>query len=346
MPGKNRSQVSPKKPGWRAVAMPLGLALLAAGCTKQVRTAHAPVTAPPPTVWDKQIANARDAGEGDYQLRVLRQKVAAEPDNLTVRLELAQAYRDRGYSDVALEMTRLAAARFPASGEAELALARALRQSNRREEATASLQSFAQVHPDAGPEFQAWLGILLDEGGQRAAAEGAHRKAVEGGPANDSLRNNLGYNLLMQEKYADAAVEFRKALELNPKSEMARNNLGLALVNLGQPQEAIAVWQAGADAATAHNNLAAVYIEKGRYPEARKELEIALGYNRVHPAALKNLELVSRMDGKQATLALKTEGSFWKRLGAGIMRAFVRPSQESRTDTAKTTSVSPSGEER
>jgi thioredoxin-like negative regulator of GroEL len=86
-------------------------------------------------VWDRQIRNAVDAGDGDYQLRLLREKLAADPDNIPVRLEMANAYRERGYPDVALEISRLATARFPESGEAQLALVRALRDMNRRTEA-------------------------------------------------------------------------------------------------------------------------------------------------------------------------------------------------------------------
>ena len=73
-------------------------ALLAAGaavsvsCVHQVQSprtvASNPVT---PSNWDRQIRNAVDAGDGDYQLRALREKVAAEPDNIAVRLDLANA---------------------------------------------------------------------------------------------------------------------------------------------------------------------------------------------------------------------------------------------------------------
>jgi len=112
------------------------LALLPAGCirhTEVTHTAPAPKAATPastPTVWDRQIKNAQDAGDGDYQLRALRDKIAAEPDNIPARLELAKAYRERGYPDVALEICRLAADRFPDSAEPQLALATALRDMN------------------------------------------------------------------------------------------------------------------------------------------------------------------------------------------------------------------------
>ena len=104
-------------------------------------------------------------------LRVLREKVAAEPDNIAVRIELAKAYRDRGYPDVALEICRLAAARFPESGEAQLALVRALREVNRRHEAIAGLEAFLKAHPQTAPDYYSWLGILRDESGPVAAGE-------------------------------------------------------------------------------------------------------------------------------------------------------------------------------
>src|ERR1051326_5370957 len=91
---------------------------------RMARTSAAP--APAPTVWDRQIRNAADAGDGDYVLKALGQRAAAEPDNIPLRLELARLYRDRGYPEVALEICRLAAERFPDSGEAQLALVRSL----------------------------------------------------------------------------------------------------------------------------------------------------------------------------------------------------------------------------
>jgi Flp pilus assembly protein TadD len=313
------------------------LAFPMASCVQHTQVAKAPP--PPQTVWDRQIHNAIDAGDGDYQLRVLRQKLAADPDDIPVRLEMANAYRDRGYPDVALEVCRLAAARFPESAEAQLALVRALRDMNRRAEAIDGLVAFLKAHPQTGPQYFSWLGILRDESGLWPLGEPAHRKALELAPPLDYLHNNLGYNLLMQKKYAEAAGEFREALKLNPRSPVARNNLGLALANLGETDQAVANWQSASGPATAHNNLAAVLLEKGNYPNARKELELALSYNNAYPAALKNLELVSRLDGHPATLAVKPAESRWQRWKIAFRRLFVGPLNNSRTDPVKTASA-------
>jgi tetratricopeptide (TPR) repeat protein len=299
-------------------------------------------TVPPsavPTVWDRQIRNAVDAGDGDYRLRVLREAVAADAENIPARIELSKAYQDRGYPDVALEVCRLAAARFPDSGPLQLALVRSLREMNRRQEAVDGLEAFLKAHPQDTPDYFSWLGILRDETGAWYAGEPAHRRAVELAPAVDFLHNNLGYNLLMQKKNEEAAAEFRETLRLNPGSQFARNNLGLVLANQNAGPQAVANWQAMSDPATAHNNLAAVWMEKGNYPEARKELQTALGYNRSNSAALRNLELVSRLEGSPAMMEAETAGSRWTRWKSGFRKLFVGPLEDSRTEPARTASA-------
>jgi tetratricopeptide (TPR) repeat protein len=303
----------------------------------QVAQANAPASVPMST-WDRQVRNAVDAGDGDRELRLLRERVAAEPDNIQVRLELARAYRERGYHEVALEISRLAVARFPQSGDAQLALVRELRDVNRRSEAIAGLEGFLKAHPDSGAAYYSWLGILRDESGLWPLGEPAHRKALEITPAVDYLHNNLGYNLLMQNKNEEAAREFTEALKLNPGSPMARNNLGLALAHSNATREAVANWQATSDPASAHNNLAAVWIEKGNYSEARRELDTALGYNRALPAAIRNLELVARLDAKPATLQ-PLEATRWQRFRTGFRKLFVGPLDDSRTEAPKSASA-------
>ena len=325
------------------------LALLAAGaafsvsCVHQTRVSRtAAPTSAPISNWDRQVRNAIDAGDGDFPLRALRQKVAADPDNVAVRLELAKAYGERGYHEVSLEISRLAVARFPQSGEAQLSLVRGLRDVNRRSEAIASVESFLKVHPESGAEFYSWLGILRDESGLWPLGEPAHRKALELAPAADYLHNNLGYNLLMQNQNAEAAREFTEALKLNPGSQMARNNLGIAQAHSNATTEAVANWQATSDPATAHNNLAAVWMEKGNYAEARRELDLALGYNRAHAAALRNLELVARLDGNPAALKAKpldTRVARWQRFRVGVRRLFVGPLDDSRKEAPQSAST-------
>jgi tetratricopeptide (TPR) repeat protein len=299
--------------------------------------------APPITVWDRQVRNAVDAGDGDYQLRALREKISAEPDNIAARVELSKAYGERGFHEVALEISRLAVARFPESGDAELSLVRDLRAVNRRPEAIVSLEIFLKANPASEAKFYSWLGILRDESGLWPLGEPAHRKALELAATMDSLHNNLGYNLLMQKKNQEAAAEFEEALKLNPASAIARNNLGMARARAGQPAQALAAWQAASDPATAHNNLAAVWIEKGNYTEARSELQQALGYNKSHSAALKNLELVASLEtlppAAPSKAGLNNNETRWERWKIGFRKLFVGPLENSRPEAPKNASA-------
>jgi Flp pilus assembly protein TadD len=192
-------------------------------------------------------------------------------------------------------------------------------------EAADGLDKFLAAHPQKSPEYQSWLGILRDSLKEWPAGEKAHRAALELDPKRDSLHNNLGYNLLQQGKAKEAAAEFREALKLKPDSEVARNNLGMALAADPEPagsNDAILHWQSVSDPATAHSNMAALLIRQKRYAEARRELDLALGYNKNHTAALANLKLVSELDGKPAVIPLKPIETKGSRLRAAIAKIF------------------------
>ncbi|MDQ6677158.1 MAG: tetratricopeptide repeat protein [Acidobacteriota bacterium] len=280
-----------------AVAL-LALQLGLPGCARHRVAAVPPAVAP----FERQIRNAVDAGDGDYLLSRLREKVIAAPDNLSFRLELGAAYEKRGYPELAIDHYRLGLDHHPESPEAQLRLARALTAVHHAGEALDGYSKFLDTHPQSDPLYVAWLGILRDGAGDLKGAETAHRAAIALGRESDYLHNNLGFCLLRQGRKPEAAEQFRAALRLNPFSEVARNNLGTALV--ADPKEAILHFQSVDEPAAAHSNLAALLIEQGNYAEARKEVASALSYNGTHAAALANLKVLSELDGKPAMIAV------------------------------------------
>ena len=307
---------------WRAIGA--SSALLLAACAKHAAVTRAPVLQP--TVVEREVANAVDAGDGDFQLKQLRARLERDPGDLSARLEIARHYRETGFPEISLEHLRLACERAPESVEAHIELAKMLRQTSQVHQAAATLEEFAAHHETV--EVWAWIGLLRDESGAWAGGEQAHRHAITLQADRDDLHNNLGYCLLREGKKEEAAQEFRTALRLNPGSVIARNNLGLALA--GHPDEAVLNWQSVADAATAHNNMAVALIEAGKYAEARKEIEIALSYNRQNPAALSNLRLVSQLDGKPAVVAPRSEApARVSRLAAAWRRFWGRSTADS-----------------
>jgi Flp pilus assembly protein TadD len=263
----------------------------------------------------REVKGAADAGEGDLELRTLRQRLAANAKDLDARMALAHYYAERNLPDLALEHYRLAATQFPESVPVTLALARTLREVGEPNQALKMLREFADRQPRSSWEVLSFEGILEDERGQLAEAEKSHRAALALAPEQSALHNNLGFNLLSQKKTDAAITEFRRAIELDPKSEIAHNNLAGALARSASgSQEALAEWTRSGNPAVAHNNLAAALIEQGHYPEARAELNTALALQPNLSSALDNLKLLSEKDGKPAIVAARRRQSFWDKV--------------------------------
>jgi Tfp pilus assembly protein PilF len=282
------------------------IATILTACVAEHRAIRDSASVPAVTqAMKRQVTNAVDAGDGDYITRGLREKVVANPENLAVRLQLAERYRQLGYPELAIEHYRLALARFPQDSSVAMKLAGSLRDFEHADEAIGVLANFCDRNPAAPPDLLSLLGILRDDAGHYTQAEASYRTALNSAPKLAYLHNNLGYNLLLQRRAKEAADEFREALALEPHSRLANDNLGLALLAQWktdeQPKEALLRWESVSGSATAHNNLASVLMEQGRYPDARRELEIALSYQKDHPAAVANLRLLSALDGKSAT---------------------------------------------
>jgi len=320
-----------------AVATMVATILLSTACA--VRKV-APISAAQYNM-DRQAINAVNAGDGDFELKALRAKLDTNPGDLTSRLELAHRYQQLGFFEVAIEHCRLACERAPDSDNAHIALARALRADDRAAEGAKVLSDYAARH-DGSVSVWAWLGLMEDAAGQWKAGEAAHRKALALAPDRDDLHNNLGYCLLKQNKKKEAIEEFQAALKINPKSVVASNNLAAALGSSSK-KEAVERLQSVTDPASAHSNMAAVLIEAGQYEEARKEIDLALSYNRQHSAALSNLALVSQLDGQpaQVKLPVRAEGS-WARMSHAWHRLWGRSesSEDRTTENSGTTASS------
>ncbi len=180
-----------------------------------------------------------------------------------------------------------------------MGVARSARASGRATEALPVLQTFLKDAPSANVWSE--LGLVHEQLGDLAAAENALRQAITLDAQSGWLHNNLGYNLMRQEKTDPAEAAFRKALELDPKSAASRNNLGTILARCGRANEALEQFRFAADAATAHNNLASVLMENGDYERSRDELLKALAIRPYFAPALANFKLVQeRLRGRKA----------------------------------------------
>ena len=294
----------------------------------------------PPPVMKRQILNAVDAGDGDVTVRELRRAILEQPERLDLRLELVKHFEKLGEAELVVEHLRLLSERFPANEDLNLRLARSLRSGGARDEALRILRNLTARQSVDSPAVWSLTGILLDELNRPMEGEAEHRRALEFARRDemsadvDIYENNLGFNLMEQGRRDEAVVLFEAALARRPRSEVARNNLVTALAS-GKEGEMdtpaiLAHWKSVIDPASAHNNLAAVLMEQGRYPEARAELEQSLKLRFDLPAAWKNLQLLSELDGQPVTVpapepkkALDAKNSGWKKIRRGVRKTFI-----------------------
>jgi tetratricopeptide (TPR) repeat protein len=250
-------------------------------------------------VFRQQTKGAFNPFADDARITSLRNRLKNNPADSDLRLELAAVYESYRLHGEALD-EYTAAFDTARSERAVLGIVRCDEALNRRWQAIPLLEQFLKDVPSA----TAWnaLGLLHDASGNLAAGESAFRQAVSANPASDQWHNNLGYNLLLQNKTDVAEAEFRKALELEPKSVTTHNNLGMLLARRGDIEGALMEFQISTDAATAHNNLAVVLMEAGKYEQSREELVKALAMRRNFAPALSNFKLVQERIRQRAEL--------------------------------------------
>src|SRR5262245_10382847 len=279
------------------------IALLLCGCVHHATVQDFGVIGQPParrasaaapnvrSILQQQPRNASNNFVSDSRLQTLQTRVKTDPSDFAARLDLAAEYEGyRFYLDALDEYT--AAFDLNHSEKAILGIARCSQAVNRAWRAIPLLAQFLQESPSAS----VWnaLGLLYDADGDLASGERALRLAVGSEPSSDQWRNNLGYNLLLQNKIESAEIELRNALMLNPQSATSHNNLGTVLARKGDLQAALEEFQFSADAPTALNNLAVVLMEMGNYEQSREQLVKALALRRNFAPALANFKLVQR----------------------------------------------------
>ena len=301
----------------------------------------------PPPVMKRQILNAVDAGDGDVLVRDLRRAILEQPQRLDLRLQLVEHFEKLGETELVMEHLRLLSERFPANEDLNLRLARSLRRGGARDEALRILRNLTARQSIDSPAVWSLTGILLDELDRPMEGEAEHRRALTLAAGDlDVYENNLGLNLLAQGRRDEAVALFESALARRPRSEVARNNLATALAARKEGEidtaTVLAHWKSVIDPASAHSNLAAVLMEQGRYPEARAELEESLKLRFDLPAAWKNLQLLSELDGKPVTIPQPLDppakpslrpkktastNSGWQKFRHGVRRTFVSDEQ-------------------
>jgi Flp pilus assembly protein TadD len=311
----------------RRLLLPAIFVMITSSCARQQHQ----FASRPVTVFETQVRNAVHAGDGDLEVQALRKRLLDHPRDIAIRRRLAARFEASGYPDLALEHLRIAAELAPGDITLQLDLAATLASLGLKDQAHRVIMAAAALPTWDAHEYSR-AAILLDQLESPAAAESWHRKALAIHPASFELQNNLAFNLMSQQRAAEAAQLFHSILRAHPTYELARNNLAtLYATQLNNPEEALLHWKAVHGPAAAHNNLAAVYIEQEKWDEARRELERALALRFQFPEAIENLRIVASRTSGTVTLNLNSDSkpSRLSKLARAFRQAFTSEAPES-----------------
>ena len=123
------------------------------------------------------------------------------------------------------------------------------------------------------------MGVSYDLLGEYQKAVESYKTALLLNGDLGYVQNNLGYSYLLQGNIDEAIGHIEKAVALNGAESRFHNNLGLAYGEKGQFDLALKEFKKAGDEATAHYNMAQVYLRKGLFEGAGNHYAMALNIN-------------------------------------------------------------------
>jgi tetratricopeptide (TPR) repeat protein len=256
----------------------------------ELRAGMSPATEPVLTV--VLLAQAsRAVGDAAGAERLLRQALAARPDQVVLLDELGRLLERQGPSRLgeAIEFYRAARAVRPQLG---VTLGRALVKAGRAVEGEAVLRELVRQQPN-NPEAHFHVGYALLKQNRAAEAVAAYREAIRLKSDFPEAHTSLGVALAAQKKLAEAAAAHREAIRLKHDYPGAHNNLGVALHEQKMLDDAVAACRKAIeikpDYAPAYNNLGAALHAQGKHGEAMAAFRRALASQPDNPSTYYNL---------------------------------------------------------
>ncbi len=150
--------------------------------------------------------------------------------------------------------------------------------------------------------------VRIFQTGQARRAADMARLLIGKAPKEPVLHNILGMALVRLGQMNEAAAAFRAATRLRPGFAEAHGNLGGVLLQLGQPEQALTALDRAIalkpDLVEAHQNRGIALTQIGRLPEALKSTEQALALDPRHATALNSKATILKdLDKTQEAIA-------------------------------------------
>lgn len=228
-------------------------------------------------------------GKANDAFTLLQKAVAGAPDDVRLRLMLAQVAANLGKTGVAETNLHEAARLDPRSldaarGLAALAFAHAdMGQLNQL--ATQTIAS----HPDA-PEGYLWRGASEAKEHQLEQANGDFETALKKDPNNLTAMLDLGELRLAQKRTADARTLLEQVLARDPNQLTALNLLVSADLQEKQPDKALALIQTqiakSPNNPTLYTDMGALQMQLKNFPAAQENAQKALALDKSYQPAI------------------------------------------------------------
>ncbi len=174
-------------------------------------------------------------GHLDEAIPVLRQAVAARPEDPGARNNLATALKAAGRHDEAIAEFERALRSRPDYADAEYNLATTLLVRGRTREAIAHLEHLVRAHPEDAVALSD-LGAAYATSGRSRDAEVALERSVRLEPGNARAHFNLGLLAAARGQAAAAAAHFEEALRLDPANEETAAALAEVRAAMARPR--------------------------------------------------------------------------------------------------------------
>jgi len=238
-------------------------------------------------------------GRPEDAIRQYEEALRIEPDFAMANKNLAGALMRVGKTEGAIRSYKQLLQIAPDSAETHRDLGLALEQAGRTADAIEQYQQAARLNPDDDGVFNDW-GIALEHwAGTKSGVEAdalfkqaaeKYGQALRVKPDCTEALNNWGTALWEQAKtkrgaeaealFKQALEKYEQALRIKPDYAGAHYNLALALLAMGNSEEAArhleSVLQFKPDSAEVHHRLAEALARTGRVPEAIAHYDQAL----------------------------------------------------------------------
>jgi len=196
------------------------------------------------------------------------------PDDGEVRARIAEVYREGGDTQQAMKLSREALMREPQNLTAHKVMMRAyLDRNNLSMARLVALRATKIAASD--PELYYTMGLILQRQGDEQGAILQYRRALEERGEFVAARVKLAAIAAEHEDWTNVAVQLQKVVELDPNNADARLNLGIAFKGLGEFDKAMAEYdaalKANPDLTLVHFNMGVLFQRHKDAPEKALE---------------------------------------------------------------------------